>query len=198
VSANVVLVDAGGTNIGSVRYALQRLGVDATLTDDATKIRAASHIIMPGVGAAAPGMRRLRERKLVDTLRSLRQPVLGICLGMQLLFEHSEETETECLGILPGSVRKLPTGDGVRVPHMGWNTLHIARENPLLRRADSQQYAYFVHSFAAPVGNYTIAQSTYGGHFSAAIQCKNFFGVQFHPERSSSLGARLLQDFLAL
>ena len=198
MKAKVVLVDAGGTNIGSVRYALQRLGVDAALSDDAKTIRAASHVIMPGVGAAEPGMRRLRERGLVDTLRALRQPVLGICLGMQLLFEHSEEADTECLGIVPGRVLKLATGNGLRVPHMGWNTLDVARDNALLRDDDAQRFAYFVHSYAAPVSDRTIARSTYGECFSAAVQHENYFGVQFHPERSSSLGARLLQDFLAL
>lgn len=197
MSAKVVLVDAGGTNIGSVRYALQRLGVDAMLSDDTKAIRAASHVIMPGVGAAAPGMRRLRERGLVDTIRSLQQPVLGICLGMQLMFEHSEEADTECLGIVPGQVRKLAADDTVRVPHMGWNTIDVSRDNELLHD-DGEQHAYFVHSYAAPVGEFTIAQSTYGESFSAAVQRGNFFGVQFHPERSSSLGARVLQNFLAL
>ena len=198
MSARVVLVDAGGANVGSVRYALQRLGVDAALSDDARTIRAASHVIMPGVGAAEPGMRRLRERGLLDTIRALSQPVLGICLGMQLLFEHSEEADTEGLGIVPGRVRKLTAGDGRRVPHMGWNTLGLSRENALLHDDDREQHAYFVHSYAAPVGAYTIAHSTYGECFSAAVQHENYFGVQFHPERSSSLGARVLRNFLAM
>jgi glutamine amidotransferase len=198
VSAKVVLVDAGGTNIGSVRYALQRLGVEATLSDDANTIRSASHVIMPGVGAAEPGMRRLRERGLVDTVRSLDQPVLGICLGMQLLFEHSEEADTECLGIVPGRVRKMTAASGLRVPHMGWNTLEVSRDNELLSGDECDQHAYFVHSYTAPLGDCTIARSAYGEPFSAAVQCKNFFGVQFHPERSSLLGARVLKNFLAL
>lgn len=198
MKANVVLVNAGGTNIGSVRYALQRLGVEATLSDDAATIRAASHVIMPGVGAAAPGMRRLRERDLVDTVRRLEQPVLGVCLGMQLLFERSEEADTECLGIIPGDVRKMkPFGDA-RVPHMGWNTLGIMRESALLADDGGERHAYFVHSYAAPLGEYTIASAAHGEDFSAAVQRGNFFGVQFHPERSSTFGARVLENFLAL
>jgi glutamine amidotransferase len=198
MSAKVVLIDAGGTNIGSVRYALQRLGVDAKLSDDAKTIRVASHVIMPGFGAAEPGMRRLRERGLVEMVRSLRQPVLGICLGMHLLFEHSEEADTECLGIIPGRVRKLAADGGLRVPHMGWNALDPCDDNELLRESDRGQYAYFVHGYAAPVGACTIARSSHGERFSAAVRCGNYFGVQFHPERSSSLGARVLKNFLAL
>ncbi len=197
MTANVVLVDAGGTNIGSVRYALQRLGVEPTLSDDAGTIRGASHVIMPGVGAAEPGMRRLHARGLVETVRSLAQPVLGICLGMQLLFERSEEADGECLGIIPGVVRKLKPHDGTRVPHMGWNTLGITRNNALIAEGEGG-HAYFVHSYAAPPGDYTIAQTGYGEDFSAAVQRDNFFGVQFHPERSSAFGARVLENFLAL
>ncbi len=195
---NVVLVDAGGTNIGSVRYALQRLGVDPQLSNDAATIRAASHVIMPGVGAAAPGMRRLRENGLADTVRELKQPVLGICLGMQLLFDRSEESDTPCLGIVPGHVRRLQPRSGLRVPHMGWNTLEIPRENALFSDDDNADHAYFVHGYAAPVSENTIAFSSHGGTFSAAVRHGNFFGVQFHPERSSALGARVLQRFLAL
>jgi glutamine amidotransferase len=195
---SVVLVDAGGTNIGSVRYALQRLGVEAVLSNDAATIRAASHVVMPGVGAAAPGMRRLRESGLVEIIRSLRQPVLGICLGMQLLFERSEEADTQCLGIVPGHVRRLRARARARVPHMGWNTLAVPRDNALFSAKDDADHAYFVHGYAAPVADSTLAQSSHGETFSAAVQRGNFYGVQFHPERSSALGARVLQRFLAL
>ena len=197
MTVNVVLVDAGGTNIGSVRYALQRLGVEADLSDDANTIRAASHVIMPGVGAAAPGMRRLHARGLVETVRSLSQPVLGICLGMQLLFERSEEADGACLGIIPGEVRKLTPQADMRVPHMGWNTVAVTRNSPLIPD-DRGEHAYFVHSYAAPVSEYTIAHTAYGEDFSAAVQRDNFFGVQFHPERSAAFGARVLENFLAL
>jgi glutamine amidotransferase len=194
---SVVLVNSGGTNIGSVRYALQRLGVDAPLADDAATIRAASHVILPGVGAAAPGMAKLREAGLVDVVRSLTQPVLGVCLGMQLLFEHSEESDTPCLGLIPGRLRRF-SGDALRVPHMGWNSLQPTRPHPLLAGIDPGAYAYFVHSYAAPVGTHTLARSEYGGGFSAVVQRGNFHGAQFHPERSAAVGAQLLRNFIAL
>ena len=149
---SVVLVDAGGTNIGSVRYALQRLGADAELTSEAAAIRAADKVILPGVGAAGPGMTRLRELGLVEVLRSLRQPVLGVCLGMQLLCTHSEEGDTACLGLIPASVRRFAEAPGLRVPHMGWNEVSIRREHPLLAGLGEGEQAYFVHSYAVPVG----------------------------------------------
>jgi len=148
---DIVLVDGGGTNIGSVRYALQRLGFDAELSADAARIRRASHVILPGVGAAGPGMARLRAAGLVDVLRGLRQPLLGVCLGMQLLFDASEEGDTPCLGLLPGTVREIARGAGRRVPHMGWNDLQVERADPLLAGLGASPYAYFVHSYAAPL-----------------------------------------------
>ncbi|TCV97249.1 imidazole glycerol phosphate synthase subunit HisH [Luteibacter rhizovicinus] len=194
----VVLVDAGGTNIGSVRYALQRLGVDAQLTSDPARIRAASHVILPGVGAAAPGMRRLDEAGLGDVLRGLTQPVLGVCLGMQLLCERSEESDTVCLGLIPATVRHFVSKPGLRVPHMGWNTLERTRGHPLTASLVDGDCAYFVHSYAVPTGDYTLVSCDYGDPFSAVVARDNFMGMQFHPERSSSVGARLLAGFLAL
>ncbi len=195
---DVVLVDAGGTNIGSVRYALQRLGVDAALTSDAAAIRAADKVILPGVGAAGPGMARLRELGLVDVLRSLEQPVLGVCLGMQLLCARSEEGDTECLGLIPAPVRRFTEAPGLRVPHMGWNRLSVRRPHPLLAGLGDDDQAYFVHSYAVPVGDWTLATADYGGAFSAVIAHGNFHGMQFHPERSAAVGARLLKNFLEL
>lgn len=193
----VVLVDAGGTNIGSVRYALQRLGVDAELSRDAVAIRSASHVILPGVGAAAPAMQRLHNFGLVDVVRGLKQPVLGVCLGMQLLFAHSEEGDTPCLGVIDANVQRFRS-DTLRIPQMGWNALRAEREHPLLAGLDANAYAYFVHSYAAPVGDWTLATADYGGRFSAIVQNANFYGMQFHPERSSATGARLLRNFLDL
>jgi imidazole glycerol-phosphate synthase subunit HisH len=195
---SVVLVDAGGTNIGSVRYALQRLGVDAALTADAASIRAADKVILPGVGAAGPGMARLRELGLVDLLRSLTQPVLGVCLGMQLLCVHSEEGDTDCLGLIPAPVRRFAEAPGLRIPHMGWNRLVAQQPHPLLAGLGADDQAYFVHSYAVPVGDYSLATTDFGGEFSAVIARDNFHGMQFHPERSAAVGAKLLQNFLEL
>ena len=195
---SVVLVDAGGTNIGSVRYALQRLGVDAPLTADPAAIRAADKVILPGVGAAGPAMARLRALGLVDLLRGLTQPVLGVCLGMQLLCARSEEGGVDCLGVIPASVQRLQPATGLRVPHMGWNRLCALRAHPMFDGMADDARAYFVHSYAVPLGDYTLASTTHGQVFSAVVACRNFFGMQFHPERSSAVGARLLRNFLAL
>ncbi len=193
----VVLVDAGGTNIGSLRYAFERLGIGVELSADAARIRAASHVILPGVGAAAPGMARLREAGLVEVLRGLTQPVLGVCLGMQLLFEHSEEGDTPCLGIIPGRVRRIVGDEHRRVPHMGWNRLAIERCDALLAGIDAHAWAYFVHGYAAAVDTHTLARVDHGESFAAIVRVRNFTGMQFHPARSSALGARLLANFIA-
>jgi len=192
----VVLVDAGGSNIGSVRYALQRLGVEAELTGDVAAIRAADRVILPGVGAAAVCMARLRELALVDTLRTLESPLLGVCVGVQLLFAHSEEDDTPCLGLLPGRVRKLPVSPGIRVPHMGWNTLQRHRDSALMEGISEGDHAYFVHSYAAPVDDDCLCSSEHGERFAAVVQRGRVAGAQFHPERSAGVGARLLRNFI--
>ena len=193
---NVVLVDSGGANIGSVRYALERLGVQAVMTANADAIRAADRVILPGVGAAGPGMARLNELALVDVLRSLTQPLLGICLGMQLLFDASEEGNVACLGLVPGRVRRMPESPGVRVPHMGWNRLQPTRASSLLDGIADGAQAYFVHSYAAPVTDDCLARCGHGEDFAAVVQRGNVAGAQFHPERSAATGARLLENFL--
>lgn len=195
---SVVLVDGGGTNIGSVRYALRRLGVEAPLVTDAARIRAASHVILPGVGAAGPAMQRLRELELVDVLRVLRQPVLGVCLGLQLLFRTSSESDEPCLGLIDAKVDRLAEAPGLRVPHMGWNTLAVQRPHALLQGLGAADQAYFVHSYAAPVGPWTLASCVHGSPFSAIVQKDNFYGMQFHPERSAAVGSLLLKNFLNL
>lgn len=192
----VVLVDAGGSNIGSVRYALQRLGVDAELTGDAATIRAADRVILPGVGAADVCMARLRELDLVDVLRTLDKPLLGVCVGVQLLFAHSEEDDTPCLGLLPGRVRKLHAAPGIRVPHMGWNTLQRRRGGSLVEGIADGDHAYFVHSYAAAVDEDCLCSSEHGQRFAAVVQRGNVAGAQFHPERSGAVGARLLKNFI--
>lgn len=192
----VVLVDSGGANLGSVRYALERLGVAPVVSGDAAVISGADRVILPGVGAAAPGMARLRELDLVPTLRGLDKPLLGICLGMQLLFESSEEGEVDCLGLLPGRVRRMLPAAGLRVPHMGWNRLSPRGRSPLLEGIPDGAQVYFVHGYAAPVDANTIASSEHGEPFAAVVQRGKVAGAQFHPERSAAFGARLLANFI--
>lgn len=194
---NVVLIDSGGANIGSVRYALERLGVEAPLTADADLIRGAGRVILPGVGAAGAAMAMLRDRGLVEVIRSLQQPLLGICLGMQLLFEASEEGDVPCLGLLPGKVTRMRGEEGIRIPHMGWNALTPLAPHPLLDGIDAGAQAYFVHGYCAPVTTDTLATCTHGQTFAAVVGRGNRFGAQFHPERSAGTGARLLRNFLS-
>jgi imidazole glycerol-phosphate synthase subunit HisH len=155
-------------------------------------------VVLPGVGSAADAMARLRSKGLDDLLPSLTQPVLGICLGMQLLFKRSAEGNTDCLGILPDTVRRLQPAPGRPVPHMGWNQLSPLRDDPLLEGISDQEYVYFVHSFAAPVSDMTLASAHYGEPLSAIVRQRNFWGTQFHPERSATVGARVLANFLKL
>ena len=192
----VALVDAGGANIGSVQYALQRLGVEALLTGDTAEIRTADRVILPGVSTAGVVMGRLRELDLVKTLRTLQAPLLGVCVGMQLLYERSEEGDVECLGLLPGTVRKLPASAGIRVPHMGWNTLRSLRPSSLTQGLTADAYAYFVHSYAAPITDDCVASSENGSSFAAIAQRGRVAGAQFHPERSAAVGACLLRNFI--
>lgn len=193
----VVIIDNGGANIASLRFALDRLGASSELTRDADSLLRAPRVILPGVGAAADAMARLQALGLVDAIRALRQPVLGICLGMQLLFEASEEGDTSCLGIIPARIARFADRTGLPVPHMGWNRVH-ATDAPAWAGLDASPYMYFVHSYAAPVGPWTTATTDYGGEFSAMVRQRNFLGVQFHPERSSHAGSRLLAGFLEL
>lgn len=192
----VAIVDAGGGNIGSLCSALQRLGVDAPLTCDAATICRADRVILPGVGAAAPAMERLHETGLVEVLRSLIQPVLGVCLGMQLLCSHSEEGDVDCLGLIDTPVQRIHGSDALRVPHMGWNQVTGCRDHPLCAGDAGEGWAYFVHSYTVPVCAATLATCEYGTIFSAAIGQGNFMGVQYHPERSAALGIAVLENFL--
>jgi imidazole glycerol-phosphate synthase subunit HisH len=195
----LVIIDSGGANIASLQYAIDRIGVTSELTTDPEKVRAASHVILPGVGAAADCMTRLqRTPGLVETIRTLRQPMLGICVGMQLLFESSEEGEVPCLGLLPGRVRRFPDREDMPVPHMGWNQLEFEPGSALLNDITPGDHVYFVHSYSAPVGPLTLATANYGEPFSALVQSGNVFGAQFHPERSARVGATLLRNFIQL
>ena len=193
-----VIIDSGGANLASLQFALERLGARAIVTSDVQTIARAPRVLLPGVGSAADAMRRLRGAGLTQLLPTLRQPVLGICLGMQLLFERSAEGATECLGILPGTVCRLEAAPGRPVPHMGWNQLSDPREDPILDEIGPGEYFYFVHSYAVPTSEVTLAQVQYGDRICAAVRRGNFWGTQFHPERSAAAGARLLANFLRL
>ena len=193
-----VIIDSGGANLASLQFAFSRLGEIASVTADPEHIRAATRVVLPGVGSAGNAMSRLRESGLAAVLPTLKQPVLGICLGMQLLFERSEEGDVDCLGIVPDTVRRLQPAAGKPVPHMGWNQLSPLRADPLLEGISDQDYVYFVHGFAAPVSPVTVASAEYGESLSAVVRHENFWGTQFHPERSASVGARVLANFLKL
>ncbi len=192
----VAIVDSGGSNLGSVVYALERLGVTGELTADPERIRGASHVILPGVGAARAGMDKLAANGLDRIVPELEQPVLGICLGMQLLYQASDEGDVSCLGVFEGRARLLAAAPGRRVPHMGWDSLELPCPSPLFDGIPEGAYVYFVHSFALPVTEETVATSDHGGAFAAAAARGNFHAVQFHPERSAAVGARLLSNFL--
>lgn len=198
MTPRVVLLDSGGANLGSVQAAFSRLEVEAPVTSDWKVIRDATHVVLPGVGAAAVCMAKLRENGLDQLIPRLTQPLIGICVGMQLLFERSEEGDTECLGLLGGQVRLLPSSPGVRVPHMGWNRLEAStgRAHPLMDGLDGRS-VYFVHSYAALPSSDTLATTTHGIPISAVVANGPVMGAQFHPERSSAAGARLLSNFLA-
>ncbi len=204
---DLALIDAGGANLGSVRYALNRIGAHPRLVRDADELGEPERIILPGVGAAAPSMALLRARGLDTALRNSQVPLLGVCVGMQLLFETSSEGDVDCLGLLKGRVSKLAGGPGLRVPHMGWNRLRKRPDAngdtaPLLDGIDDGAHAYFVHSYAVLVDDDTdacvLADSDHGQRFAAVVGSGKRYGAQFHPERSSAAGLRLLDNFLKL
>lgn len=193
-----VIIASGGANLASLRFALGRLGCNASVTEDPAVIEAASHVILPGVGAARDAMDRLAAAGLTEVIPRLRQPVLGICLGLQLLYSGSDEDDAECLGIVPGQARRFSASAGHPVPHMGWNHVRKVANTPLLEGLDDGGYAYFIHSYALPEGPRTCGVADYGGVFSAMVQHENFFATQFHPERSARFGAAVLSNFLGV
>jgi glutamine amidotransferase len=195
---DVVIVDSGGANLASLQFALERLGARSLVSADGETIRRAPRVLLPGVGSAQDAMARLRATGLDAVLPELRQPVLGICLGMQLLYRSSEEGNTPCLGVLPATVHRLEPALGRPVPHMGWNRIRACRDVPLLEGLEDGEHLYFVHSFAAPVTPDTAAVTDYGTDLTAVVQRNNFSGTQFHPERSGKAGARVLHNFLRL
>lgn len=196
MTLEVVIADTGGANVASLRFAFERLGALAEVTSNGATIASADRVVLPGVGAARHSMQRLRERGLISVLRTLTQPVLGICLGMQLLFNESAEGATTCLSVLPGAVHRLSPAPGLPVPHIGWNQIRRLKEDPLLEGIADREYAYFVHSYATGVSEFTLASTEYGTALTAVVRRANFCGTQFHPERSGATGARLLENFL--
>ncbi|CDG17223.1 imidazole glycerol phosphate synthase subunit HisH [Xenorhabdus doucetiae] len=195
---NVVILDTGCANLASVTYAIRRLGYEPTVSLDAEVVQAADKLFLPGVGTATAAMKQLEQRQLIPLIHSLTQPVLGICLGMQLLARVSAEGDNiPLLKFIDAPVEKMVTA-GLPLPHMGWNQVKVQAGNPLFRHIADNSRFYFVHSYALPVGEYTIAQTEYGHPFSSAIAKGNFFGVQFHPERSGAAGAQLLKNFLEM
>ena len=198
MTADVVIVATGGANLASLQFALKRLGTDALVTDSHDTILAAERVLLPGVGAAQDTMRRLQGNGLDSVIPKIESPVLGICLGMQLLFTSSAEDDASCLGIIDGRAMRLEVGVSRPVPQMGWNAIDPVEGNPLFEGIPPGSYCYFVHSYALPVAATTIATAEYGTPFAAASQQDNFYGTQFHPERSGDIGARILRNFLAL
>ena len=194
----VAIIDSGGANIASLRFALARLGCEATLTREAAAIREATHVLLPGVGAAADAMERLRAAGLDTLIPALYQPVLGICLGMQLLFSCSDEGPADCLGVFDDRVLAMEVGANLPIPHMGWNRVFADADCPLFKGIADGDHFYFVHSYAVPVTDVTVATATYGAPFTAAAGRANFLGTQFHPERSGKAGARVLHNFLEM
>ncbi len=199
---DLTIIDSGVANIGSVVAALERIGATVTVSRDWETIRTAPRVLLPGVGSATAAMRELTALGLTEKLPTLTQPVLGVCLGMQLLFENSEEgsddgsAHTACLGILPGRVNRLPPSPGVRIPHMGWNALLPVREHALVAGFSERDHAYFVHSFGVAESALTLMACKHGERFAAIVGSRNFLGAQFHPERSAAVGSRLLKNFL--
>ena len=197
---NLVIINTGCANISSVKFALERLGVAVTVSDNTDVIKSADKVFLPGVGSANAAMASIHQKQLVDTIQQLTQPVLGVCLGMQLMVTASEESttdKTDCLNLIPGNVERMQVGE-LRLPHMGWNTITPTHQLDLFKGIDAGCYFYFVHSFVVREFEYTLASSEYGMTFSAAIQKDNFFGVQFHPERSGDAGVQLLKNFVSL
>ena len=203
MSQNVVIIDTGCANVSSVKFAIERLGYPVTISKEPEVVLAADKLFLPGVGTASEAMQNLEERNLIELVKKVEKPLLGICLGMQLLGKLSQEKGSkaddivECLGLCDGEVKLMDTGE-LPLPHMGWNTVSAKAGNPLFKDIEEGEYFYFVHSFAMPVGDYTIATCDYGNPFSAAVQNGNYYGVQFHPERSSKAGSKLIQNFLEL
>jgi glutamine amidotransferase len=194
---NLKIIKYNAGNIKSVLYALERIGASAEVTDDPEKIRSADKVIFPGVGEASSAMKSLRENKLDRLITELKQPVLGICVGMQLLCNHSEENDTDCLGVVPVQVKRFPQVPEMKVPQIGWNSIYNLKTS-LFNNIQENSFIYNVHSYYAEDSEYSIATCSYGVPYAAAVQKDNFYGLQFHTEKSATVGEQILKNFLAL
>lgn len=193
----IAVIDYNAGNIRSVLYALERIGVEHVLTSNHEVIRKADKVIFPGVGAAASTMTHLNETGLTDLIRSLKQPVFGICVGMQLLCAHSEEGNVDCIGIFPERVKKFQALNGDKVPHMGWNNVSLTDNNDWVSPEVDDEYCYYVHSYYVEPGPHTVATTEYCGvEYAAMLRKDNFYAAQFHPEKSAAVGERIIRDFL--
>ncbi len=198
IDQKIVIIDYGAGNVFSVKNALNSIGMEAIVSDRADEINSADKVIFPGVGAAGKAMEELDNRSLTKVIQSLKQPVLGVCLGMQLLLDYSEEGNTNCLGIIPGEVKKFDPFSGLRVPHMGWNRVCYSDKHPLFHGLTGNEWMYFVHSYYVGDHPNAIGITEYQNSFTSVIEKDNFTGVQFHPEKSADSGLRLLQNFIEL
>jgi imidazole glycerol-phosphate synthase subunit HisH len=200
MKVGIIKYNAG--NIQSVIYALNRLGVDPVLTDDEAELKSCDKVIFPGVGEASSAMRYLRAKGLDEIIPKLTQPTLGICIGQQLMCEHSEEGDTDCLGIFPLQVKKFTPinakGEKLKVPHMGWNAVHLEQDSPLFKGVSRDDFVYYVHSFYCELGEETMASTDYAVKYSASLHKDNFYALQFHPEKSGKTGQQILKNFLEL
>ena len=198
----IAIIDYQSGNLASVTNALKKIDAKFFISQNSKEIEQADKIIFPGVGHAGEAMKILQRLKLVEVLKNWKKPFLGICLGMQLMSSYSKEGDTKCLGIIDEKVKKFCRNKAVpcsyKIPHMGWNSVKILKDNPLFKNIKDNEYFYFVHCYFMPIGKHTIGRTNYGVDFSAAIQYKNFYGVQFHPERSGVVGLKLLENFVDL
>ena len=195
---SIAIVNAGGSNISSLTFALDRIKASYITTNQISQIEDSSHVILPGVGAANDAMDKLKKSNLIEVVRNLKQPTLGICLGMQLLLDHSMENNVNCLSIIEGKCKAFSQQDKCPVPHMGWNNVNFNKPSPLTEDLDNDDYFYFVHSYYVPIANSSIGITDYSESFASIIQKDNFFGTQFHPEKSSDQGSKLLRTFINL
>ncbi|MCH2651932.1 MAG: imidazole glycerol phosphate synthase subunit HisH [Gammaproteobacteria bacterium] len=198
MSNKVAIVDSIGSNLASLIFALNRIGSSFEITDEIDVLNKASHIILPGVGAAKNAMTKLKQRKLIDEISKLTKPTLGICLGMQIFMDASDEDDAKCLGIISNTCRPFENNRDYPVPHMGWNKVRFNRDSVLTKNLKDEDYYYFVHSYYVPICSETIGVSSYPIEFSAVVQKDNFFGTQFHPEKSGLSGSKILQNFVSL